>query len=306
MKKTEKYLKTLIMDFSGIYEDQQFWKGKEVSWVEARDIPGTNCYCDEEAMNEIRSRIAPYSSGEIHFIDSGNYHYMTRIWLEKISEPFDLLVFDNHTDMQPPAFGGLLSCGGWIYDSVMELPLLQKVILIGPDEEAFSRVEPEIQKKVEFLSREKLRGMELMEILDFVKEQTGKKPLYISIDKDVLCPEEADTNWSQGDMRLETMVRCLECAVSRCKAGDILSTGSENADIEQLDAVREDTQKDGAACSDLTVTDLCLFPGILGVDICGECDASGNGNSALNDYANARLWGFFRHAAENETSGGDR
>ena len=306
MKKTDKYLKTLIMDFSGIYEDQQFWKGKEVSWVEARDIPGTNCYCDEEAMNEIRSRIAPYSSGEIHFIDSGNYHYMTRIWLEKISEPFDLLVFDNHTDMQPPAFGGLLSCGGWIYDSVMELPLLQKVILIGPDEEAFSRVEPEIQKKVEFLSREKLRGMELMEILDFVKEQTGKKPLYISIDKDVLCPEDADTNWSQGDMRLETMVRCLECAVSRCKAGDILSTGSENADIGQLDAVREDTQKDGAACSDLTVTDLCLFPGILGVDICGECDASGTGNSALNDYANARLWGFFRHAAENETSGGDR
>lgn len=306
MKKTDKYLKTLIMDFSGIYEEQQFWKGKEASWVEARDIPGTNCYCDEEAMNEIRSRIAPYSYGEIHFIDSGNYHYMTRIWLEKISEPFDLLVFDNHTDMQPPAFGGLLSCGGWIYDSVMELPLLQKVILIGPDEEAFSRVEPEIQKKVEFLSREKLRGMELMEILDFVKEQTGKNPLYISIDKDVLCPEDADTNWSQGDMRLETMVRCLECAVSRCKAGDILSTGSENADIGQLDAVREDTQKDGAACSDLTVTDLCLFPGILGVDICGECDASGTGNSALNDYANARLWGFFRHAAENETSGGDR
>lgn len=306
MKKTDKYLKTLIMDFSGIYEEQQFWKGKEASWVEARDIPGTNCYCDEEAMNEIRSRIAPYSSGEIHFIDSGNYHYMTRIWLEKISEPFDLLVFDNHTDMQPPAFGGLLSCGGWIYDSVMELPLLQKVILIGPDEEAFSRVEPEIQKKVEFLSREKLRGMELMEILDFVKEQTGKKSLYISIDKDVLCPEDADTNWSQGDMRLETMVRCLECAVSRCKAGDILSTGSENADIGQLDAVREDTQKDGAACSDLTVADLCLFPGILGVDICGECDAAGTGNSALNDYANARLWGFFRHAAENETSGGDR
>ena len=46
------------MDFSGIYEEQQFWKGKEASWVEARDIPGTNCYCDEEAMNEIRSRIA--------------------------------------------------------------------------------------------------------------------------------------------------------------------------------------------------------------------------------------------------------
>lgn len=43
----------------------------------------------------------------------------------------------------------------------------------------------------------------------------------------------------------------------------------------------------------MTVTDLCLLPGILGVDICGECDAAGTGNSALNDYANARLWEFF-------------
>lgn len=296
----------LLMNLSGAYEEQDFWREERSTWVRLEDLSGTNCYCDEAAVRAIREKIGEFTLSGIHFIDSGNYHYMTRIWLEKISEPFDLLVFDNHTDMQPPAFGGLLSCGGWIYDSVMELPLLQKVILIGPDEEAFSRVEPEIQKKVEFLSREKLRGMELMEILDFVKEQTGKKSLYISIDKDVLCPEDADTNWSQGDMRLETMVRCLECAVSRCKAGDILSTGSENADIEQLDAVREDTQKDGAACSDLTVTDLCLLPGILGVDICGECDAAETGNSALNDYANARLWEFFRHAAENETSGGDR
>ena len=252
-------------------------------------------------MNEIRSRIASYSSGEIHFIDSGNYHYMTRIWLEKISEPFDLLVFDNHTDMQPPAFGGLLSCGGWIYDSVMELPLLQKIILIGPDEEAFSRVEPEIQEKVKFLSREKLQEMELSEILDFVKEQVGKNSLYISIDKDVLCPEDADTNWSQGDMRLEIMIRCLECATARC---DILSKESENTDIEQMDAESEDVQKGGAACGDLTVTDFFLLPGILGVDICGECDAAEPGNSALNDYANAKLWEFFQHAGE--TSGGDR
>lgn len=58
MKNTDKNIKILMMDFSGIYEDQQFWRGKEVSRVEARDIPGTNCYCDEDAMNAIRSRIA--------------------------------------------------------------------------------------------------------------------------------------------------------------------------------------------------------------------------------------------------------
>lgn len=282
MKKTDKDLKILMMDFSGIYEDQQFWRGKEVSRVEARDIPGTNCYCDEDAMNEIRSRIAPYSSGGIHFIDSGNYHYMTRIWLEKISEPFELLVFDNHTDMQPPAFGGLLSCGGWIYDSIMELPLLKKVILIGPDEEAFSRVDTKIQEKVIFLSREKLQEMKVEEVCAFVKEQVGEYPLYISIDKDVLCRDDADTNWSQGDMRVSTMLECLRSVRER---------------MEYTAQMRRPPQ----------------LAGILGVDICGECDATEPGNSALNDRANDVLLGFFTSADagadtdgnKNRTTGGN-
>ena len=245
----------VIMDFSGIYKGEQFFEGEKVSWLDVREIPGTNCYCDDEAKTQILEKLEEFSAGGIYFIDSGNYHYMTRIWLEKISEPFDLLVFDNHTDMQPPAFGGLLSCGGWIYDSVMELPLLQKVILIGPDEEAFSRVEPEIQKKVEFLSREKLRGMELMEILDFVKEQTGKKPLYISIDKDVLCPEEAATTWSQGDMTLEEMLKVLLALCSHFE--------KENGKILQ-------------------------------VDICGECDSDKSMESPKNDHANKELLRFWK------------
>ena len=222
------------MDFSGIYEDQQFWRGKEVSRVEARDIPGTNCYCDEDAMNAIRSRIAPYSSGGIHFIDSGNYHYMTRIWLE--------------------------------------LPLLKRVILIGPDEEAFSRVESEIQEKVEFLSREKLLEMEEAQVCAFVSKHVGKLPLYISVDKDVLCKDDADTNWSQGDMRLNTMLECLK-----------------------------------------RVREICA-EGILGVDICGECDVAESGNSALNDRANATLLECFLSAYgsedhdgnKNEITGGNR
>lgn len=215
MKKTDKYLKTLIMDFSGIYEEQQFWKGKEASWVEARDIPGTNCYCDEEAMNEIRSRIAPYSYGEIHFIDSGNYHYMSRIWLEKLNTPFRLVVFDNHTDMQPPAFGGLLSCGGWVAASLEELPLLKEVLLVGPDQEAFDQTEPVLREKVRFLSREKLGEMTLEEKISFFEELTAEFPTYLSVDKDVLCPEEASTTWSQGEMTLEELCQFVKILLEK-------------------------------------------------------------------------------------------
>lgn len=204
---------TVIMNFSGIYKNQSFYKDhaeKEIFWTELSDLSGCNCYCDAEAADRICEEIQNYTGNEIHFIDSGNYHYMTRLWLEKQQVPFRLLVFDNHTDMQPPAFGGLLSCGGWIAASLEELPLLHEVILVGPDEEAYVQVEPELQQKVCFLSREKLSMMTAEEKEDFFKNLDADLPLYISVDKDVLCKEDASTTWSQGDMHLSELMSFLE------------------------------------------------------------------------------------------------
>ena len=204
---------TVIMNFSGIYKNQSFYKDhaeKEIFWTELSDLSGCNCYCDAEAADRICEEIQNYTGNGIHFIDSGNYHYMTRLWLEKQQVPFRLLVFDNHTDMQPPAFGGLLSCGGWIAASLEELPLLHEVILVGPDEEAYVQVEPELQQKVCFLSREKLSMMTAEEKEDFFKNLDADLPLYISVDKDVLCKEDASTTWSQGDMHLSELMSFLE------------------------------------------------------------------------------------------------
>ena len=204
---------TVIMNFSGIYKNQSFYKNhaeKEIFWTELSDLSGCNCYCDAEAADRICGEIQNYTGNGIHFIDSGNYHYMTRLWLEKQQVPFRLLVFDNHTDMQPPAFGGLLSCGGWIAASLEELPLLHEVILVGPDEEAYVQVEPELQQKVCFLSREKLSMMTAEEKEDFFKNLDADLPLYISVDKDVLCKEDASTTWSQGDMHLSELMSFLE------------------------------------------------------------------------------------------------
>ena len=204
---------TVIMNFSGIYKNQSFYKNhaeKEIFWTELSDLSGCNCYCDAEAADRICEEIQNYTGNGIHFIDSGNYHYMTRLWLEKQQVPFRLLVFDNHTDMQPPAFGGLLSCGGWIAASLEELPLLHEVILVGPDEEAYVQVEPELQQKVCFLSREKLSMMTAEEKEDFFKNLDADLPLYISVDKDVLCKEDASTTWSQGDMHLSELMSFLE------------------------------------------------------------------------------------------------
>ena len=197
------------MNFSGIYKQQQFWQTGEIqrniSWVEVQELPGSNCYCDGDAMETLRQKLEEFDADGIHFIDSGNYHYMSRIWLEKLNTPFRLVVFDNHTDMQPPAFGGVLSCGGWVAASLEELPLLKEVLLVGPDQEAFDQTEPVLQEKVRFLSRERLREMTMEEKVLFFEELSVDLPVYLSVDKDVLCAEDASTTWSQGDMTLEEL-----------------------------------------------------------------------------------------------------
>ena len=229
MKNTEKnknnritqtidFKETVIMNFSGIYKNQNFYKNyaeEEIFWTELSDLSGCNCYCDAEASDRIRKEIQAFTGNGIHFIDSGNYHYMTRLWLEKLQVPFRLLVFDNHTDMQPPAFGGLLSCGGWIAVSLEELPLLQEVILVGPDEEAYTQVEPDLQQKVLFLSREKLSTMTAEEKVGFFNNLSEDLPLYVSVDKDVLCKGDASTTWSQGDMHLSELMSFLELVLER-------------------------------------------------------------------------------------------
>ena len=229
MKNTEKnknnritqtidFKETVIMNFSGIYKNQNFYKNyaeEEISWTELSDLSGCNCYCDAEASDRIRKEIQAFTGKGLHFIDSGNYHYMTRLWLEKLQIPFRLLVFDNHTDMQPPAFGGLLSCGGWIAASLEELPLLQEVLLVGPDEEAYTQVEPDLQQKVLFLSREKLSTMTTEEKEGFFNNLSEDLPLYVSVDKDVLCKGDASTTWSQGDMHLSELMSFLELVLER-------------------------------------------------------------------------------------------
>ena len=84
---------------------------------------------DGDAQAQILERMEKYPVSGIYFIDSGNYHYMSRIGTGRLKEPFNLLVFDNHTDMQLPAFGGLLSCGGWIASALEEVEKLQEVWL---------------------------------------------------------------------------------------------------------------------------------------------------------------------------------
>lgn len=44
----------VIMNFTGVYENQEFYQDLGAVWLELGDIQGTNCYCDEEAEAAIK------------------------------------------------------------------------------------------------------------------------------------------------------------------------------------------------------------------------------------------------------------
>ena len=193
---------TIIMDLSGIYREESFFENREeVCWLDCRDISGVNGYCSDDAQEEIRKRIQEYSYEGIHFLDSGNYHYLSKFWLEKVQQPFSLIVFDHHTDMQESAFFGLLSCGSWVKEVLETNPYVKEVCVVGPPKESVEQCEPELASRVVFVTQEELQEGKLEQWEAFLE---GRKelPVYLSIDKDVLCMEDARTNWDQGEMKL--------------------------------------------------------------------------------------------------------
>lgn len=53
--------------------------------------------------------------------------------LEKIKEPFSLILFDHHPDLQAPSWGGITSCCGWVREALLTDEKLQRVYLVGVD-----------------------------------------------------------------------------------------------------------------------------------------------------------------------------
>lgn len=86
----------ILLDFTGIYDYESFASGHNITHVDCRNINGVDCYCDEEGRRKLHSLLAPYPAQALHFIDSGDYHYLTEYWVSKLQEPFTLIVFDHH------------------------------------------------------------------------------------------------------------------------------------------------------------------------------------------------------------------
>lgn len=290
-----------VQDFTGIYDYQPFMqelrkkaaKSADIHWLDCTKIVGTDCYCDDDAIKEINDLIdndersskginvsnsvnnsinnSTETVPQIHFFDNGNYHYMSKLWTDRIQEPFSLIVFDHHPDMQPPRFGGILSCGGWVLEVLKSNAFVQNVIIIGVADRLVDEIRAEIASypsdarnddicildKVSFFKESELEKE--IPLSSFIYQQNSlSSNIYLSIDKDALAPAYAATNWDQGSLSTEAL-----------KA---------------------------------TFADLAANHKIIGIDICGERAHDFEGDEqhtiqeadAINNNLNRELFDFLR------------
>ena len=215
-------MESIILNMSGAQLDEGLDSALEGSKVvDLSALEGTNCYCSAEAAGAIREAVAPLPVRAVHWIDTGDYHYLSRFWLEKAAaqaEHFALVLFDRHPDMQEPALGGdVLSCGGWARDAFTGIEGLTQVLALGinPDLEiemldlvfdgVLAATEDDFRHTADGLGQDVL---EMISLLD------SGIPVYFSIDKDCLTRDFARTDWDQGSMRLAQMEAAISLIAS--------------------------------------------------------------------------------------------
>ena len=75
----KKKIPIILLNFTGVYELEAFASNKNIIHVDCRDMKGVDCYCDEEGSEELHRRLAPFPAKAVHFIDSGDFHYLRNI-----------------------------------------------------------------------------------------------------------------------------------------------------------------------------------------------------------------------------------
>jgi len=213
----------IFLNFSGIFEQQPELIGKtsandENIFKDLKNMTGVNGYCSDEAAEELRTVIENTKMGDIHFLDNGNYHYISSFFLNMIREPFELAVFDHHTDMQPPGLIPCLSCGSWVLfaaeDAKAGRNRMRRILLIGPPKASTAEgVVLVSEEEAVFATDIPQMAEELFGDYD-AGDPDNALPVYISVDKDVLTEEEVRLNWDQGAMSFDTLICWIE-AIAR-------------------------------------------------------------------------------------------
>jgi arginase family enzyme len=194
----------------------------------------------EEFYREFTSRLTPFT-----LYGSGDFHYLSALWLRRLTQPLVLVSFDNHPDwdVRPPKWG----CGGWI-NRALELANIQHIAIWGCGNfecwwphniyanragERAARLEVHPWADDRSLKDRQRRGAILRDNwrhhFEVFVANLGAANVYVTIDLDCLRAEDAITNWENGRFTIVDLEWALGKlrGQSRIIGGDICGAYSE-------------------------------------------------------------------------------
>ncbi|MDD5085182.1 MAG: hypothetical protein PHE61_03955 [Candidatus Omnitrophica bacterium] len=206
--------------------------------------PRARIWSTERTASEIRQELKPGLRNSITFLGSGDFHHITSLLLERFDEPLVLIDFDYHPDwvITPPR----LHCGSWLTESAKRKNIV-KILSFGvssydistffiqsgnldlfkedrlefypyshkPTGVFLRRVPENVSIKVDrglFYSRirwSELKDMDFEKLADGISSRSTVKRAYVSIDKDCLGAQDSLTNWEEGFLGLDGLLRLL-------------------------------------------------------------------------------------------------
>lgn len=209
--------------------------------LDCRDLgPRLRLWATRSAVAEFAERLEaagppPGGGPVVTLLGSGDYHHLTAVLLARVHEPFTLIHFDNHPDWVRLA--PRHHCGSWV-NRALEIESVVRVVTIGPCSGDLARPElkggnlaalgsgrlelfPWRRQATTVLRRmppspcfrqdgRRLAwrnvGDDWIGFLGELRQRLPTEAIWLTIDKDVLQPADAGTNWDQGEMPLDALL----------------------------------------------------------------------------------------------------
>ncbi|MDH5162475.1 arginase family protein [Heyndrickxia oleronia] len=192
-----------IMNFDETYISQKELQQFPHENINIQHLLHVNLFCQDDSLKLLKSNLEKRKQKGITLIGNGNYHYVTYLLLSEICQPFTLVLFDNHPDLEIKQKGEtILSCGSWVSFALANNPLLKNVVIIGPTNIKLHHLN--VPRTIIYIFN-KNQQYSLKSIISSIHTEI----VYVSIDKDVLNTNEVTTNWDQGMMNIHSLTHYL-------------------------------------------------------------------------------------------------
>jgi hypothetical protein len=215
--------------------------------VEARDLgPALRLWSRPPALASLAARLrdrAPTGAApDLVFAGSGDFHHVTPLLIERAiaasdAGPVTVVHFDNHPDWV--RFENGMHCGSWV-GRAARLPGVAKVITVGVCSGDIDRPETKradlslvAEGRVELYPYRAPNGGPVLRVGDhgwpsmeamgeggfanLLASRIATPAVYVTIDKDVLRPDDAVTNWDQGQLGLDALERLVRVVAGRAR-----------------------------------------------------------------------------------------